>query len=126
MSETEQEQTAVKQHHWYNRRDFRFLIFVALVLVLYHGYGYVTGPSRISAGLQQAMDQNPEGRFKIVVTAKFPPEEFHMGIYQDHGMMLGMTGRSVTLHKVWSKGVRTLSRYYWVVQLDLEKPGKKK
>jgi hypothetical protein len=120
MSEPEQKQTIANTHYWYHRRDFRFLILVALVLGLYHGYGYITGPSRISAGLQQAMDQNPEGRFNIVVTAKFPPEEFHMGIYQEYGVMRGTTGKGATLHKVWTHGVKNLSRYYWVTGVDLE------
>ena len=40
--------------------------------------------------------------------------------------MRGMEGRGATLHKVWPSGIRTLSRYYWVVELDLEKPKKKK
>ena len=120
MSETEQVKTALNQRRWYGRRDTRFLMLVALVLGLYHGYGFVTGPSRISAGLQQAMDQNPDGRFNIIVTAKFPPEEFHMGIYQEYGVMRGTTGKGATLHKVWTHGVKNLSRYYWVTGVDLE------
>ena len=124
MSETEEIQQVANTHHWYSRRDVRFMFLVILSLVLYHGYGYVKGPSRISVELFQAIEQKPDGRFNIVVTSKFPPEEFHMGIYQEYGVMRGTTGKGAIVHKVRTTGIEALSRYYWVTEVDLAKSDK--
>ncbi len=124
MSETKEIQQIANTHHWYNRLDVRFMFLVIFILVLYHGYGYVQGPFRISSELQQAIEQKPEGRFNIVIKSKFPPEEFHMGIYQEYGVMRGTTGKGATVYKVRTSGIKALSRYYWITEVGLAKPVK--
>ncbi len=83
-----------------------------------HVTGHLTGPSRISDRLQAALDAGPK-RVNIVVTAKFPPEEFHMGIYQDVGAMRGSKGKSSTLFQVKPRDVKMLARHYWIIRIDL-------
>lgn len=85
---------------------------------IFVGYGYLTGPSRISERLQAALDAGPK-RVNIVVPAKFPPEEFHMGIYQDVGAMPGSKGKSSTLFRVKPRDVKMLARHYWIIRIDL-------
>jgi len=126
MAETEQELPEARKRRWYFRRDARFLIFVGLCMSVYYGYGFVTGPARISDRLQAALEQNPDQPVNIVVTSKFPPEAFHLNIYQDLGSTRGSEGNYAVLHKVWPASVRKLSRYYWVEKVDLENGPKPK
>ena len=123
MVADEQIESAILKRHWHNRRDVRFLFVVTVCLAIFIGYGYVTGPSRISDRLQTALDAGPE-RVNIVVTAKFPPEEFHMGIYQDVGAMRGSDGKSSTLFRVKPRDVQALARHYWIDHIDLAPPQK--
>jgi len=103
---------------WHQRRDVRFVLFVTAVLGLYFGYGYATEPSRIDATLKSVLAGNPP-RVNIVVIAKFPPEEYHMGVYQELGSMRGSDGKGALLYRVKPENVRKLSRYYWVDRITL-------
>ena len=121
MAGDEQILSTVRKRHWHRRRDVRFLLVVVVCLAIFIGYGYITGPSRISDRLHTALDTGPE-RVNIVVTAKFPPEEFHMGIYQDVGAMRGSDGKSSTLFRVKPRDVQALARHYWIERIDLAPP----
>jgi hypothetical protein len=123
MAGDEENPTAFRKRRWHRRRDIRFLAVVALYLAIFNGYGYFTGPSRISDRLQQALDTGA-ARVNIVVTAKFPPEEFHLGIYQDVGAMRGSKGNTSTLFRVKRADVRALARHYWIDRIDLAPPPK--
>ncbi len=119
---TGQASTDFRRRRWYHRRDVRFLIVVAAVLTAYFAYGYVTGPGRITDRLEAALDRDPT-TVNIRVTAKFPPEAFHMGVYQDLGAMRGSEGSTTTLFRVTPGDVRKLSRKYWVERVDLAEVG---
>ncbi len=115
---TGQANTKFRRRRWHHRRDIRFLIFVAAILAAYFGYGYATGPSRITDRLEIALDMDPP-TVNIRVTSKFAPEAFHMGVYQDLGAMRGNKGNTTTLFRVTPGDVRKLSRKYWVERIDL-------
>ena len=117
MSEDVTERTLGRR--WYHRRDARFLIFVALVLGAYYAWGVIAGPNRMSPELRVALKRDAE-RLIIVVHSKFPPEQFHIGIYQDLGSIRGTQGNAATLHRVRPSDVHRLSRYYWIERIDLE------
>lgn len=112
------QQTQRRVPRWHDHTVARFLIIVGAVVGLYIGYGYATGPSRISDGLRARLEQGPSS-VNINVTSKFPPEEFHIGIYQDLGSMRGVEGNTAKLHSVSPSDIRALSRYYWIEKLDL-------
>ena len=118
MPDDEQIQLIGRNRHWHGRRDIRFLLVVVVCFAIFTGYGFITGPSRITDRLHKALEASPE-RVNIVVTAKFPPEEFHMGIYQDVGAMRGSKGRSSTLFRVKPRNVKALARHYWIERIDL-------
>ena len=69
-----------KIRRWYNQRDVKFIAAVIIFVVLFQSYGLVTGPSRVSADLQQAMDSG-EKKLNILVWANFSAEAFHMELY---------------------------------------------
>ena len=118
MTDDGQIAAARRRRRWHARRDVRFVMVIGSLLAIFVAYGYVTGPSRISDRLAAALADGPP-RLNIVVTAKFPPEEFHMGVYQDVGAMRGSQGRNSTLFRVKSRDVRALSRRYWIERIDL-------
>ena len=123
MAGDEPGELTIRKRHWHDRRDVRFLLVVTVCLAIFIGYGYFTGPTRITDRLHKALDAGPE-RVNIVVTAKFPPEEFHMGIYQDVGAMRGSDGKSSTLFRVKPRDVQALARHYWIERIDLAPPPK--
>jgi hypothetical protein len=118
MADNEQIEKTFRKRRWHHRRDVRFMLVVVACFAIFVGYGHITGPSRISDRLRAALDAGPK-RVNIVVTAKFPPEEFHMGIYQDVGAMRGSKGKSSTLFRVKPRDVKMLARHYWIVNIDL-------
>ena len=107
-----------RRRRWHHRRDVRFLIVVGVLVALYIGQGFVSGPSRISERLQARLDQDP-ATVDILVTAKFPAEAFHMDKYQNYGGVRGTKGKTTALYKVTPDSVRKLSRYYWIDNIDL-------
>jgi hypothetical protein len=113
-----QASTEFRRRRWYHRRDIRFVAVVAAILAVYFGYGYVTGPGRMTDRLAAALERDP-ATVNIRVTAKFAPEAFHIGVYQDVGAMRGNTGNTTTLFRVTPGNVRKLSRKYWVERVDL-------
>ena len=123
MEEADRPITPFRRRRWHHRRDIRFLIVVAAILGLYLGHGYVNGPQRITDRLHERLDRNP-ARINVLVTSKFPPEAFHMGVYQNVGSMRGSTGRTTTLYRVEPADIRALSRRYWIERIDLAPDGK--
>ncbi len=107
-----------KRPSWHHRRDARFVIFVAVVLVLYHGQGRIYGPGRISDQVNEMIHNGAE-RVDLVVTTKFPAEEFHMGVFQRVGGIRGVAGNETLLFGVKPKDIRSISRKYWVENIDL-------
>ncbi|MBI3434181.1 MAG: hypothetical protein HY056_03760 [Proteobacteria bacterium] len=102
---------------WFHRRDIRFIAVVASLLVAYWGYGYASGPSKLTGRLKDQLSGSD--RVNIVVVTKFAPEAFHMGIYQDVGRIAGTDGNRALLYGVRPADVRALSRNYWISGIDL-------
>lgn len=107
-----------RKRRWYHRRDVRFLIVIGALLVIYFGAGFVQGPSRISESLHEKLGEDPK-TVNIEVTTEFPPEAFHMGVYQNLGSVRGSKGNTTTLFRVKPADVRWLSRKYWIERIDL-------
>ena len=115
-------ETTFRQRRWYRRRDVLFIAVVTAIVAIYYAYGYATGPGRITPALHTARDADPK-RGNIVITPKFPPEQFHMAVFQKYGAMRGTEGMAATLYRVKPADVRRLSRRYWIEKIDLA-PGK--
>jgi hypothetical protein len=112
------EGAAIGRRRWHRRRDARFVMAVAAVLLAYQGYGYAIGPGHITDRLQDRLARDP-GRINIAVTSKFPPEAFHMEIYQRRGSMRGTRGNTAILYRVKPPDIAWLSRRYWIEKIDL-------
>ena len=96
----------------------RFLALVLALLAAYHGYLFFTGPSRMTDGLRARLAQAPR-TVNVLVTAKFPPEEFHIRLLQQVGNMRGVDGSTAKLYTVTPANIRYVSRHYWIRVIDL-------
>ena len=112
--------SAVSERRCAQHPTVRFLAATALLFGLYYGYGYVTAPSRLTPALKAHLATNPE-KLALLVKTKFPPEEFHIRIYQNLGSMRGVKGATAELVSVPPTGLRTLSQYYWIEKIDLKR-----
>ena len=100
----------------------RFLGLASALFAAYNGYLYVTGPSRMTDRLRARLaDGSPT--VNVLVTAKFPPEEFHIRLLQQVGNMRGVEGRSAKLYNITPGNVRYVSRHYWIQSIDLAPDG---
>ena len=110
--------TARTLTRWGEHPTVRFLVLAVAVLVAYHGYLYLTGPSRMTDRLRARLAQGP-ATVNVLVTAKFPPEEFHIRLLQQVGNMRGVEGSTAKLYTITPANVRYVSRHYWIDQIDL-------
>ncbi len=107
-----------KRRRWSEHPTVRFLALAFALLAAYNGYLYLTGPSRMTDGLRVRLAQGP-ATVNVRVTAKFPPEEFHIRLLQQVGNMRGVEGRTAKLYTITPANVRYLSRHYWIHSIDL-------
>jgi hypothetical protein len=50
----------------------------------------------------------------VVVTLGFPPEDFHIRLFQGYGVVSGVQGNRILLKRVRPEEVRRIAQYYWV------------
>ena len=110
-----------RKRRWHHRRDIRFILFVAAFIFLFYSWGFVNGPSRLAENLSSQMDKS-DAPVDLVITSKFPAEEFHLGIFQEVGTIRGNKGRDTFLYRVKPGDVRMLSRKYWIEKINLAPP----
>ena len=96
----------------------RFFALAFALLAAYHGYLYITGLSRMTDRLRARLAQGP-ATVNVLVTAKFPPEEFHIRLLQQVGNMRGVEGSTAKLYIITPTNVRYVSRHYWIDRIDL-------
>ncbi|MBT3989506.1 MAG: hypothetical protein HON14_11425 [Rhodospirillaceae bacterium] len=124
MSEAvETSTTSFRQRKWHHRRDARFVLAVAAFIVLFYSWGFINGPDRIDADLTAQIEKS-DALVNLVITSKFPAEEFHLGIFQEVGTIRGNKGRDTFLFRVKPKDVRMLARKYWIEKIALAPPMK--
>ena len=59
-----------RRRHWFNRRDVRFILFVAMFVSGFYLWGHLTGPGRLTERLADQLNAG-QARLNIVVTSKF-------------------------------------------------------
>lgn len=93
-------------------RTVRFLLVVTLMWAGWEVYLTVSAARRLDPALARALEGG--GLVNIAVTLGFAPEDFHIRIFQAHGIVSGVTGTIVLLNRVHANDVRKIARYYWV------------
>jgi hypothetical protein len=97
-------------------RTGRFLVVVALVWAGWEAYLAVSAARRLDAAL--ASDLERGGLVNVAVTLGFAPEDFHIRVFQTHGIVSGVRGTTVLLNRVPASDVRRIARYYWVERIQ--------
>jgi hypothetical protein len=97
-------------------RTARFLIVVALLWTGWEGYLAISAARRLDPQLAREVERG--GLVNIAVTLGFAPEDFHIRIFQGHGIVSGVKGTTVRLNRVAPGDVKKMSRYYWVQRIE--------
>jgi len=97
----------------------RTVLFLLLVTVLWGGWETflaASAPGRLDGPLRVALEQ--ESLVNVAVTLGFPPEDFHVRLFQGYGVVSGVRGTTVLLNRVRPEDVRRIARYYWVRRIS--------
>jgi hypothetical protein len=103
---------------WLRHRTVRFLLVAGALWIGWQGYVVASAPGRLDRPLAAALDREP--LVNVAVTLGFPPEDFHVRLFQDYGVVSGVRGTTVLLNRARPDDVRRLARYYWVQRIALQ------
>ena len=96
---------------WASRRGR--IIISALVLSLgWQAWLSIQAPRKIAPEVNRTI--SPRGTVDLLVTLPFPPERFHILIFQRYGRVSGTSGNTAEVRGVKLADVTGLARYYWV------------
>jgi hypothetical protein len=99
-------------------RTVVFLLVVAVVTAGWQAFIALTAPRRLAPEVAVALAREP--RLNVAVRLGFAPEEFHIRLFQDYGVVRGVQGTTVLLDRVRADDVGRLARYYWVRGITLQ------
>jgi hypothetical protein len=102
----------------FRHRTVVFLLAVAALWVAWEGFLAATAPGRLDAAVRGALDREP--RVNVSIALGFPPEDFHVRLFQGYGVVSGVRGATVLLNRVRPEDVRRIARYYWVRRITLQ------
>lgn len=93
-------------------RTIAFLLLVLAAWGAWEAFTRLSARGRIDAELQAALAREP--LVNVAVTLGFAPEDFHIRLFQGHGVVSGVRGTTVLLNRVPRGEVERIARYYWV------------
>ena len=99
----------------------RTVVFLLTMAVLWGGWEVYLGISaarRVGPDVANALAREPF--VNVVVTLGFAPEEFHIRLFQTHGVVSGVRGTTVLLNRVPAQDVARIARYYWVRRVTIQ------
>ncbi len=100
---------------WASRRG-RILFLVVLGSLLWQVWLTIEAPGKIAPGLDRMASRR--GTVDLLVTLPFPPERFHILVFQRYGRVSGTSGNTAEVRGVKLKEVTDLARYYWVRKVE--------
>jgi hypothetical protein len=100
-------------------RTVAFLLVVAASTAGWEAFVAVSAPRRLAPEVAEALAREP--RLNVAVRLGFAPEEFHIRLFQDYGVVRGVQGTTVLLDRVRAEDVGRLARYYWVRGIALQR-----
>ena len=100
----------------------RTVVFLLAVAVAWGGWETFTrlsAPGRMEPELTRVLGREP--LVNVAVTLGFAPEDFHIRLFQTHGVVSGVRGTTVLLNRVAAEDVARIARYYWVRRIALQR-----
>lgn len=96
-------------------RTTLFFLAVALAWSGWEIFLALSAPGRMAPALAADLDRAPH--VNVAVTLGFAPEDFHIRLFQEYGVVSGVQGTTVLLNRVRPADVRRIAHYYWVRQI---------
>ena len=103
---------------WLRHRTVVFLLATALLWGGWEAYLRLSASWRLGDDVTRALARQP--LVNVAVTLGFAPEEFHVRLFQTHGVVSGVRGTTVLLNRVPAQDVARIGRYYWVRRVALQ------
>ena len=72
----------------------------------------------VSGGVDAVVSWKP--LVNAAVTPGFGPEELHIRLLQDYGVVSGVRGTTVLVNRVSAHDVRRIARWYWVQRITTQ------
>jgi hypothetical protein len=89
----------------------RIFFFIVLVYLGWHAWLWLAAPAKLAAGLDGE-------RVNVLVTLPFPPERFHVLVFQRYGRVSGTRDNAVEVRGVRREDLRAVARHYWVRKVE--------
>jgi hypothetical protein len=96
-----------------------FLLILAAAWAGWAAFLGLTASWRMEPELTRALANEP--LVNVAVTLGFAPEDFHIRLFQSHGVVSGVRGTTVLLNRVRPEDVGRIARYYWVRRIALQR-----
>lgn len=95
----------------------RFLLVLLLAGLVFQAWLSLAAPAKVVGAF-------PTDREKVhvLVTLNFPPERFHVLVFQRFGRVSGTDGNTVEVRGVPRSDLASLARPYWVSKVEPLKP----
>jgi hypothetical protein len=93
-------------------RTVAFLLALVAAAAGWEAFIRLTAPGKLDPVLTAALVR--EQYVNIAVQLPFAPEDFHVRLFQGHGVVSGVRGTTVLLNRVRPDDVWQIARYYWV------------
>jgi len=91
----------------------RAVVIAVLFYLLWQAWLSLSAPSKIAQALPLEGD-----KVDVVVTLPFPPERFHVLVFQRYGRVSGTQENSVEVRGVRRADLRSIARHYWVKKVE--------
>lgn len=90
---------------------------VAVGYVMWQVWLTIAAPQKIAGLAGESQKVN------ILVTLPFPPERFHVQLFQTYGRVSGTQDNAIEVRGVKRTDLTTVARPYWVRRVEPLKPG---
>ena len=89
----------------------RTILFAVILYFGWQAWLWVAAPAKIATGLD-------DERVNVLVTLPFPPERFHVLVFQRYGRVSGTRDNAVEVRGVRRDDLRAVARHYWVRKVE--------
>ncbi|QCI67398.1 hypothetical protein [Phreatobacter stygius] len=86
----------------------RILAGLLVLWLVWQAWLAIAAPAKIAEGFPERL------RVNALITLPFPPERFHILVFQRHGRVSGTEGNTVELRGIAKSDLTAIARLYWV------------